>query len=124
MRLKSITVEGFRAFSRQATIDLDADVILLQGPNGVGKTSLLDAILWALAGTIARFGERGTPISTYAREGRARVELTMSGDGGDVVLTRATDGAGDEFLRLRIHDQEYEQAAATQQLCYLLLPLL
>ena len=122
MRLKSITIEGFRAFSRQATIDLDADVILLQGPNGVGKTSLLDAILWALAGTIARFAERGTPISTYAREGRARVKLTMSGNDGDVVLTRATDGTADDFVRLRINDREYEQAAATQQLCNLLLP--
>lgn len=122
MRLKSITIEGFRAFSRQATIDLDADVILLQGPNGVGKTSLLDAILWALAGTIARFAERGTPISTYAREGRARVELTMSGNDGDVVLTRATDGTAEDFVRLRMDGREYEQAAATQQLCNLLLP--
>ncbi|MGO7450551.1 AAA family ATPase [Rhizobium leguminosarum] len=120
--MKSITIEGFRAFGRQATIDLDADVILLHGPNGVGKTSLLDAILWALAGTIARFAERGTPISTYAREGRARVELTISGNDGDVVLIRATDGTTDDFLRLRINDREYEQAAATQQLCNLLLP--
>jgi DNA repair exonuclease SbcCD ATPase subunit len=122
MRLRSITIEGFRAFARQVTIDLDADVILLQGPNGVGKTSLLDAILWVLAGTIARFGDRGTPISTYAREGRARVELIMSGDDGDVILTRATDGKSDDFVRLRIGEREYEQAAATQQLCNLLLP--
>lgn len=122
MRLKSITIEGFRAFSRHVTIDLDADVILLQGPNGVGKTSLLDAILWALAGTIARFAERGTPISTYAREGRARVKLTMSSDEGDVIITRATDGTSDDFVRLRVNDMEYEQAAATQQLCNLLLP--
>ncbi|WBO24352.1 AAA family ATPase [Sphingomonas abietis] len=122
MRLKSITIEGFRAFGRQATIDLDADVILLQGPNGVGKTSLLDAILWALAGTIARFSNRGTPVSMYAREGRARVELTMSGEDGDVVLTRATDGGSDDFVRLRIGDGDYEQAAAVQQLCNLLLP--
>ena len=122
MRLKSITIEGFRAFGRQATINLDADVILLHGPNGVGKTSLLDAILWALAGTIARFADRGTPVSMYAREGRARVELTMSGDDGDVVLTRATDGVQDDFVRLRVSDGEYEQAAATQQLCNLLLP--
>lgn len=122
MRLKSITIEGFRAFGRKATIDLDADVILLQGPNGVGKTSLLDAILWALAGTIARFSNRGTPVSMYAREGRARVELTMSGEDGEVVLTRATDGGSDDFVRLRIGDRDYEQAAAVQQLCNLLLP--
>jgi len=78
--MKSITIEGFRAFGRQATIDLDADVILIQGPNGVGKTSLLDAILWALAGTIDRFEGRGSPVSMYAREGAARVELTLAGE--------------------------------------------
>lgn len=68
MRLKSISIEGFRAFGRQATIDLDADVILLQGANGLGKTSLLDAILWCLSGQISRFRERGSPVSMYARE--------------------------------------------------------
>lgn len=122
MRLKSITIEGFRAFGRQATIDLDADVILLQGPNGVGKTSLLDAILWVLAGTIARFADRGSPISMYSREGRARVELTMAGEEGDIVLTRATDGQEDDFVRLRVGEMEFEQAAAEQQLCNMLLP--
>ncbi len=121
MRLKSITIEGFRAFGRQATIDLDADVILIQGPNGVGKTSLLDAILWALAGTIDRFEGRGSPVSVYAREGAARVELTMAGEGGDVVVLRATDGSK-PFLRLRAGGQEFEQAAAEQELCNLLLP--
>jgi len=104
MRLKSITIEGFRAFGRQATIDLDADVILLQGPNGVGKTSLLDAILWALAGTIARFSNRGTPVSMYAREGRARVELTMSGEDGVVFFTREAGGGSDDFVRRRLCD--------------------
>ena len=121
MRLKSITIEGFRAFGRQTTIDLDADVILLQGPNGVGKTSLLDAILWALAGTIDRFVGRGSPISIYAQEGTARVELTMAGERGDVVVTRATDG-DKPFVRLRVNGEEFEQAAAEQELCNLLLP--
>lgn len=121
MRLKSITIEGFRAFGRQATIDLDADVILLQGPNGVGKTSLLDAILWALAGTIDRFAGRGSPISMYAREGSARVQLTMAGEHGDVIVTRATDG-DKPFVRLHANGEEFEQAAAEQELCNLLLP--
>lgn len=121
MRLKSITIEGFRAFGRQTSIDLDADVILLQGPNGVGKTSLLDAILWALAGTIDRFAGRGSPISMYAQEGSARVELTMAGERGNVVVTRATDG-DKPFVRLRVNGEEFEQAAAEQELCNLLLP--
>jgi len=121
MRLKSITIEGFRAFGSAAQIALDADVIVLQGPNGVGKTSLLDAILWALAGRIARFEDRGSPVSIYAREGLARVELTLTGDGSDLVIVRATDG-NKSSVRLRYRGDESEGAAAEQRLCDLLLP--
>lgn len=121
MRLKSITIEGFRAFSRQVTIDLDADVILLQGANGLGKTSLLDAILWCLSGTISRFRQRGSPISMYSREGRARVELILADAAGEIVIVRATDGQ-DDFVRLRIGSEEFEDGAAEQRLCNLLLP--
>ncbi|MHA6645697.1 AAA family ATPase [Mesorhizobium sp. A623] len=122
MRIKSITIEGFRAFGRTATIDLDADVIILQGPNGVGKTSLLDAILWALAGHISRFQDRGSPVSIYAREGIARVELTFNhSQRGDVVVVRATDGSATS-VRLKTENAELEGAAAQQELCNLLLP--
>ena len=121
MRLKSITIEGFRAFGGQATLDLDADVIVLQGPNGVGKTSLLDAILWALAGRISRFQDRGSPVSLYAREGRARVELTLTGSDGDVTVIRAFDG--DKLsVRLRTAGEELEGASADQRLCDMMLP--
>lgn len=122
MRIKSVTVEGFRAFGRSATIDLDADTIILQGPNGVGKTSLLDALLWALAGRISRFQDRGSPVSVYAREGIARVELTFShADRGDIAVVRASDGTATS-VRLKIENQELEGAAAQQELCNLLLP--
>jgi DNA repair exonuclease SbcCD ATPase subunit len=121
VRLKTITVEGFRAFGRSATIDLDADVIVLQGPNGVGKTSLLDAILWALAGQIARFQDRGSPVSIYAREGIARVELILSRPEGDLNIVRATDG-NTTSVRLNTGTLELEGVAAQQELCNLLLP--
>lgn len=121
MRLKSIAIEGFRAFGSPIEVSLDADVIVLQGPNGVGKTSLLDAILWAVTGRISRFEDRGSPVSIYSREGLARIELTLTSDGGDVVVIRATDG-NRPLVRLRQGDGELEGAAAEQQLCNLLLP--
>ncbi|KPF53337.1 hypothetical protein IP65_13065 [Novosphingobium sp. AAP1] len=121
MRLKSITIEGFRAFGRQATFDLDADVILLHGPNGVGKTSLLDAILWTLAGEIARFGDRGSPISLYAREGQARCELVLSHNGHDLTITRSA--LGDETgLRVATRQEVLDGASAEQTLAHILLP--
>ena len=95
MRLKSAIIEGFRGFTRKVAVDLDADVVILQGPNGVGKTSLLDAVLWALTGRIDRFLNNGSPISLYSREGIARVELTLSDRKSEIIITRATDGSRD-----------------------------
>jgi DNA repair exonuclease SbcCD ATPase subunit len=91
MRLRSATIEGFRGFTKKLFVDLDANVILVHGPNGVGKTSLLDAILWVLTGRIDRFGEKGSSISLYARERIARVELTLKDEENDIIVTRASD---------------------------------
>jgi DNA repair exonuclease SbcCD ATPase subunit len=123
MRLKSATIEGFRAFSKKLFVDLDANIILLQGPNGVGKTSLLDAILWVLTGRIDRFGEKGNPISLYAREGIARVELTLQNGEGDIVVTRASDGERNT-VRLRANGEEHEGPIAERRLSESLLPQL
>jgi DNA repair exonuclease SbcCD ATPase subunit len=121
MRLKAIAIEGFRGFVDRAEIDLAADVIILHGPNGVGKTSLLDAVLWALTGRIERFADKGGPVSLYAREGIARVELTLAANVGDVVLIRASDGQRDT-IRLRHAGEESDGAVAESRLADLLLP--
>ncbi len=51
-RLTEISVEGFRVFKDVQTAPLDSDVVLVYGPNGSGKTSLLHAIELALTGGI------------------------------------------------------------------------
>src|SRR5260370_1177025 len=53
-RLVSLAVEGFRAYRDVQTFDLDASVVVLYGPNGLGKTSLFDAIDYAATGRIGR----------------------------------------------------------------------
>jgi DNA repair exonuclease SbcCD ATPase subunit len=123
MRLKSATIEGFRGLTKKLLVDLDANVILLQGPNGVGKTSLLDAILWALTGRIDRFGEKGNPISLYAREGIARVEMTLRDGERDIIVTRASDGERN-IIRLRADGEEHEGPIAERRLSERLLPQL
>ena len=107
MRLQSAVIEGFRGFVNRVEIDLAADVIIIHGLNGVGKTSLLDAVLWALTGRIDRFAGKGDPVSLYAREGIARVELTLVEAGRVVIITRATDGRSDT-VRLREGGEELD----------------
>lgn len=51
-RLSSIQIEYFKGF-RSKRINLDADLVLVTGPNGSGKTSLVEAIEVGLIGDYA-----------------------------------------------------------------------
>jgi chromosome segregation ATPase len=54
MRLKEITVSGFRGFSDCQIINLDNSVVLIYGLNGSGKSSLVEAIEWLFFDEISR----------------------------------------------------------------------
>lgn len=93
MRLKKIDLSGFRAFAATTSIDLDADCVIISGPNGQGKTSLLDGIFWALTGQIARLGPDAALVSLYSETGAAAATLTLGTEQGDLVVSRRFDGA-------------------------------
>jgi DNA repair exonuclease SbcCD ATPase subunit len=87
-------VEGFRGFAVPESFDLDADAVIISGANGSGKTSLLDAILWALTGGVPRLGKPEGVLSRYSRTGEARVELALTTDEGAVLrVVRRYDGS-------------------------------
>ena len=49
-RLTRLSVSNFRSIRGSIELDLDAPVVLIHGPNGSGKTSLLSAIEFGLTG--------------------------------------------------------------------------
>lgn len=55
-RLKSLVVEDFRSIRGTQRLSLDASTVLIHGPNGMGKTSLLSAIEFGLTGEVASLG--------------------------------------------------------------------
>lgn len=58
VRLKEMEVEGFRIYGKKEVFDLDADLIVLYGANGLGKTSFFDAFEYGVTEEIKRFSNR------------------------------------------------------------------
>src|SRR5438105_1221244 len=97
MKLKSVEVTGFRAFAKTERFDVDADAVIVSGANGRGKTSLFDAILWALTGTIPRLrNEAKNVVSVYSDSGEASVALEFGSDDGTTYDVRRTQSSSDE----------------------------
>ena len=57
MRPLRLSIEGFSAYRNRVDIDFtDVDYFSLSGPTGSGKSSLIDAMVFALYGRIPRLG--------------------------------------------------------------------
>ncbi|HJX87315.1 MAG TPA: AAA family ATPase, partial [Gemmatimonadales bacterium] len=76
MRLHRLTITAFGPFGATQEIDFDAlasaGLFLLHGPTGAGKTSVLDAVCYALYGAVP--GARQSP-GTSLRSDHAAVDL-------------------------------------------------
>ncbi|HEX6147480.1 MAG TPA: SMC family ATPase, partial [Acidimicrobiia bacterium] len=87
MRPQHLSMEGFLAYRHRTDVDFgDADLFVLSGPTGSGKSSVIDGMTFALYGTIPRLDDRRSvsPVIS-ARADRARVSFRFTV--GDEVYT-------------------------------------
>ncbi|MFK0104567.1 AAA family ATPase [Streptomyces sp. NPDC091217] len=89
MRLHRLDITAFGPFGGTQSVDFDelsaAGLFLLHGPTGAGKTSVLDAVCYALYGTVpgARQSGQGLTLRSDhadpATRTEVRLELTVAG---------------------------------------------
>lgn len=48
MRLKKLTIFGFKSFAEKVVLDFDCEIIGIVGPNGCGKSNIVDAFRWVM----------------------------------------------------------------------------
>lgn len=89
MFLKSLDIFGFKSFADRTHIDFSDGITALLGPNGCGKSNVVDAIKWVLAESKAKNlrAEKKEDVIFNGTERRsplnvAEVTLTMSNENG------------------------------------------
>lgn len=122
MRLNAIEITGFRGFPDTYEFDLDANTIIIDAPNGQGKTSLFDAILWGLTGRVSRVGPDDELLSTYSVSGQMRTSVVLTGEKGTTHrITRSFDGAQQQVL-IASDSQTFRGDKARSRIAELLWP--
>ena len=89
MRLKSIKLAGFKSFVDPTTVPFPTNMTAVVGPNGCGKSNIIDAVRWVMGESSAKYlrGESMTDVifnGSSARKpvGQASIELVFdNGDG-------------------------------------------
>ncbi len=93
IRLQSLKLTGFKSFPDQVELTFPGDVSAIIGPNGCGKSNVVDAILWVL-------GEQSPSLLRLKQMG----EVVFSGASG-----RAPAGAAEVILVLQSDDGHWKE---------------
>ncbi|GAA3813515.1 hypothetical protein GCM10022226_37790 [Sphaerisporangium flaviroseum] len=104
MRPLRLHIENFGSFREPVTVDFaDVDYFALIGPTGAGKSTVIDAICFALYGTVPRWNNENaiaSALAPSANAGKVALVFETSGRRHAVVRALRRDSRG------RVHTKE------------------
>lgn len=117
MHLKQLKLAGFKSFVEPTVIPFSSQLIAVVGPNGCGKSNIIDAVRWVMGESSAKNlrGESMTDVifngsSTRKSVGQASVELVFDNSMGrltgqyasyqEIAVKRVVTRDGDSFYYL------------------------
>lgn len=77
--LQTLAISNFRSIDKPITVPLEAPIVLVHGPNGTGKTSIVSALELALTGSMS---ERPWPETRHLiHRGTSNATIVLTSDG-------------------------------------------
>ncbi|MEZ5119358.1 MAG: SMC family ATPase, partial [Candidatus Nanopelagicales bacterium] len=93
MKIRRLCMEGVGSFAQQVSVDFEgltsAGLFLIEGPTGSGKSTILDAIVYALYGSVAGAASDLGRLDSHMRSGSPWVELEFEVSGTTYLVRRS-----------------------------------
>lgn len=132
MKLAYVDLCGFRGYRKRVRIDFADDFTILDGRNGVGKSTIFDAVEYALTGHLSKYkdakadGETVADYIWWTGRGSAPadryVEAGFSGQDGLISIRRTEFQPPDDSILIklaaRLCDIDLAPRDPLSQLCY------
>ena len=118
LRLREVRIRGFKAFNKEAVFDLNYDIIMLVGPVGSGKSSVLEAVEFALYGTTAevragRLMKVDDLINDFSDEAVVVVKM-VDEEGKEYEIVRSKRRGKRGLLRLIVNGEVHEEESQSK----------
>src|SRR5450631_2741738 len=108
MKIKKLEMVGFKSFVDRTVVNFDHEVLGIVGPNGCGKSNIVDAIRWCMGEQSAKH-LRGRSMEDVIFSGS---ETRVGNDFAEVTLTFENDDPTDMPLEYK----DYAEIAVTRRL--------
>ncbi len=111
MHIKKVEICGFKSFVDRTVVHFDHDVLAIVGPNGCGKSNIVDAIRWCMGEQSAR-QLRGKSMEDVIFNGsetrgpHGMAEVTLTFDNSD----------SEQAIALPLEYRDYPEIAVTRRL--------
>ncbi len=129
MRPLKLELEGFSAFRERAEVDFaDAELFVFTGTTGSGKSSLIDAMTFALYGSVPRYDDKrlvAAAITQGKTEARLRFDFTLGETEYTAVrVVKRTKSGGATTAEARLQRGEQVLAATADEVTEVVTKLL